>query len=388
VPGLVQRSGIQSSGLHSNGPAVLALADGRVFRGLGFGAKATVVGEVVFNTSMTGYQEILSDPSYRNQMVVLTASEIGNVGTNDDDVESGDWGATALVCRNLSPVVSNWRSTADLPSWMAARGIPGIYDIDTRALTKHLRVHGAVMGALSTEHADVDALLELARRAPSMEGSDLASEVSTRARYEWSEGSWGTASEAPARYHVVAWDFGIKRNILRCLRDAGAKTTVLPVSATADEILALKPDGVLLSNGPGDPAAVTHVVKELRKLLEAAPKLPVFGICLGHQLLGLALGGSTSKLKFGHHGGNHPVRDEATKAVQITSQNHGFAVDLASLGGDAILTRVNLFDGSCEGLRMAGRPVAGVQYHPEAAPGPNDARGFFAEFATAMAQAR
>jgi carbamoyl-phosphate synthase small subunit len=367
---------------------VLALADGRVFRGLGFGAKTTVVGEVVFNTSMTGYQEILSDPSYRNQMVVLTAAEIGNVGTNEEDVESGDWGATALVCRSLSPVVSNWRASADLPTWMSERGIPGIYDIDTRALTKHLRVRGAVMGALSTAHAEVDALLELARSAPSMEGSDLASEVSTRARYEWQEGSWGHTDDSPVRFHVVAWDFGIKRNILRCLRDVGAKTTVVPVGTTAREILALQPDGLLLSNGPGDPAAVTHVVEELRALLAAAPKLPVFGICLGHQLLGLALGGTTSKLKFGHHGGNHPVRDEDTKAVQITSQNHGFAVDLASLGGDAILTRLNLFDGSCEGLRMARRPVAGVQYHPEAAPGPNDARGFFAEFTAAMAQAR
>jgi carbamoyl-phosphate synthase small subunit len=372
------------------GPAVLVLADGRVFRGRGFGARSTKVGEVVFNTSMTGYQEILSDPSYAGQLVCLTAAEIGNTGTNAEDQESDGHGAEGLIIRSLARRVSSWRSEASLGTYLERLGLPGIAEIDTRALTRHLRTEGAMMGALSTESDDVDRLLSMAREAPSMEGRDLVSEVTTAERYEWDEPTWErTRSGEPvpaATLHVVAYDFGIKRNILRMLRDEGIRTTVVPASTPVSEVLGLKPDGVFLSNGPGDPAAVQAVVDQLKTLVasDQAAEVPVFGICLGHQLLCLALGGSTYKLKFGHHGGNHPVRSEDTGRVAITAQNHGFAADPDSLQGAAVVTEINLFDRTVAGLAHGERPIRSVQYHPEASPGPHDSAGFFRDFARSL----
>lgn len=362
------------------GDALLALADGRVFRGRAFGARATAVGEVVFNTSMTGYQEILTDPSYAGQLVCLTVSEVGNVGCNPDDDESRSAGAEALLVRALSPVVSNHRATTSLPAFLAARGVPGIGEIDTRALTRHLRTAGSIMGAISSEILDAGVLVERARQAVPMEGRALAHAVSTREAYAWTAPSWGNASPPPVTWHVVAFDFGIKLAILQRLRDVGVRTTVVPSWTRAEAILELAPDGVVLSNGPGDPAALEDIIATVRGLFELAPELPVFGICLGHQLMCLALGGETYKLKFGHHGGNHPVRKEATGAVEITAQNHGFAAMLSSLGEGAELTHRNLFDDTVAGLRMRGRPVMGVQYHPEASPGPHDAEHLFEEF--------
>jgi len=363
------------------GEAILALADGRAFRGVGFGARATAVGEVVFNTSHTGYQEILTDPSYRGQLVCLTVSEVGNVGCNPDDDESGGPAAEGLVIRSLSPTVSSWRATQSLPALLAARGLPGISEVDTRALTRHLRIRGAVMGALSTDGKSAAELVELARAAPSMEGRGLAHEVTAKGVYAWDEPTWHHAAPG-TNGHVVVLDFGVKRNILRNLRDQGLRVTVVPSRTSVDDVLALAPDGVLLSNGPGDPAALVDVVANVRALVDRAPALPVFGICLGHQLLSLALGGRTYKLKFGHHGGNHPVREEASEGVRITSQNHGFAVDAASLAkaGGAVVTHVNLFDDTVAGLRLRDRPLWGVQYHPEASPGPHDSTHLFREF--------
>lgn len=364
------------------GDAVLALADGRVFRGRGFGAKATAVGEVVFNTSLAGYQEIITDPSYRGQLVCLTVTEVGNVGCNRADEESGGPAAEALIIRALSPVVSNWRAETSLPAFLEGRGIPGIAEIDTRALTRHLRSCGSIMGAVSTDGKSVEELVALARSAAPMEGRGLAHEVSTSTPYVWDEPSWDVgASAPPIDAHLVAFDFGIKRNILRRFRDVGVKTTVVPSRTTVAEVLALNPDGVFLSNGPGDPAALGDVVSTIREMLQSRPKLPVFGICLGHQLMCLALGGRTFKLKFGHHGGNHPVREETTERVEITAQNHGFAAVLESLGEGACLTHLHLFDQTVAGLRMRDRPVMGVQYHPEASPGPHDAQHLFGEFA-------
>ena len=363
--------------------ATLALADGRVFRGVGFGARATSVGEVVFNTSMTGYQEILTDPSYAGQLVCLTVPEIGNVGCNPEDVESKAPGAEALIVRALSPVVSNWRAEQSLPAFLAERGLPGIAEVDTRALTRHLREVGAIMGAVSTEGIDAARLVEMAKDAAPMEGKALAHAVSTRESYAWTDATvrWPEDPAVPATdVRVVALDFGIKHNILRCLRDEGIEVTVVPSTTPAAEVLALEPDGIFLSNGPGDPAALQDVVANLRTLLERTGDIPVFGICLGHQLLCLALGGETYKLKFGHHGGNHPVRDEATGAVAITAQNHGFAASVESLGTGE-LSALNLFDRTTAGLRLTDRPVWGVQYHPEASPGPHDAKPLFATFA-------
>jgi carbamoyl-phosphate synthase small subunit len=370
------------------GPATLALADGRVFHGVGFGARTTRVGEVVFNTAMTGYQEILTDPSYAGQIVCLTVAEVGNTGVNDEDAESLHAGAEGLVIRALSPVVSSWRATSSLPEYLAERGLPGIQGLDTRALTRHLRTEGAVMGALSTEALPVDALLERARSAPGMAGRGLAHEVSTKARYEWNEGLWGEPPPPPPTMRVVAYDFGIKLNILRHLRQRGIAVVVVPSTTSVDEVLALEPDGVFLSNGPGDPAALTDVIARIEALVARAPKLPVFGICLGHQLLCLALGGKTFKLKFGHHGGNHPVRREADASVEITSQNHGFAVDAESLGQHVDVSHLNLFDRTVAGLELRDRPLFGVQYHPEASPGPHDASHLFAEFVTRLQDAR
>jgi carbamoyl-phosphate synthase small subunit len=374
-----------------HGPGLLVLADGRVFRGRGFGARGTTVGELVFNTSMYGYQEIVSDPSYTGQLVCLTAVEIGNVGTNPDDDESDKPGASGLVVRSLSPVVSNHRATATLGDWLAKRGVVGIAELDTRALTRHLREHGATMAAISSEMADPEALRTLALEATPMQGRNLVDEVTTTQRYTWTTPSWGSppSSTSPVRARVIAYDFGIKRNILRKLRDRGIETTVVPAATPIAEVLAAAPDGVLLSNGPGDPAAVGEVITQLRELVTTADRtLPIFGICLGHQLLCLALGGRTYKLKFGHHGGNHPVRDERDGSIAITSQNHGFAVDLESLGAGASLTHVNLFDRTVAGLELDERPVFAVQYHPEACPGPSDSDRLFDRFAAAVLERR
>jgi carbamoyl-phosphate synthase small subunit len=377
-----------------HGPSLLVLADGRVFRGRGFGARGSVVGELVFNTSMYGYQEIVSDPSYRGQIVCLTAVEIGNVGTNPDDDESAEHGASGLVVRSLSPVVSNYRSTASLGDWLIKRKVVGIAELDTRALTRHLREHGAMMAAISTECADPEALHQLAREAWSMQGRNLVDEVTTEQRYTWTTPSWGSPPPPPVRARVIAYDFGIKRNILRKLRDRGIETIVVPASTPIAEVLVEAPDGVLLSNGPGDPAAVGEVITQLRELMNhdngTDRQLPIFGICLGHQLMCLALGGDTYKLKFGHHGGNHPVRDERDGSIAITSQNHGFAVDLDSFGegARASLTHINLFDRTVAGLELAGRPVFAVQYHPEACPGPSDSDRLFDRFAAAVLEYR
>ncbi len=363
-----------------NGEATLVLADGRVFRGRSFGARTTITGEVVFNTALTGYQEIITDPSYAGQLVCLTTPEIGNVGTNPEDEESVGHGCTGLLVRAVSPVVSNYRSHEPLPQYLARLGIPGMAEFDTRALTRHLRDRGAMMAALCCEQApDIEKLRALAESAEPMGGRDLASTVTTKRVYEWTEGSWGQTPAKPD-VAVAVIDYGVKLSILRRLRDAGARVWVVPADAPVNEILALKPDGVLLSNGPGDPAAVTIAVQRIRELLADAPTLSVFGICLGHQLLCLALGGRTYKLKFGHHGGNHPVRDEQTGAVAITAQNHGFAVELDSLGEGASLSHLNLFDRTVAGLRLRDRPVSSVQYHPEDAPGPHDSRGLLSGF--------
>jgi carbamoyl-phosphate synthase small subunit len=372
------------------GDGMLALADGRVFRGVGFGARATVVGEVVFNTSLTGYQEIVTDPSYKGQVVCLTVAEVGNVGCNPEDLESHTHGAEALIVRALSPIVSNWRATTSLPAFLEARGMPGLAEIDTRALTRHLRTRGAVMGAVSTETSDVDRLVELARAAPPMKGRALAHEVSTREPFEWTEPTWGAPTETLAApdLHVVAYDFGIKHNILRCLRDQGFRTTVVPSTTAVDEVLAHGPDAIFLSNGPGDPAALEDIIARLSDLLSRTRDIPVFGICLGHQLVCLALGGQTFKLEFGHHGGNHPVRDELSEQVEITAQNHGFAVVADSLGEGVHTTHLNLFDRTVAGLRAMDRPLFGVQHHPEASPGPHDARHLFATFATMARECR
>ena len=370
------------------GEATLALADGRIFVGRGFGATTTTIGEVVFNTAMTGYQEIITDPSYAGQLVCLTVSEVGNVGTNPEDAESVAAGAEGLIIRALSPVVSNWRSQMSLPRYLRQRGLPGIAEIDTRALTRHLRTRGAIVGALSTDGTDPKTLVELAKAAPEMAGRALAHEVTTKEPYGWNEGLWEGGDLPEPDVHVVAYDFGIKLNILRHMRQQGIRVTVVPSTASVDDVLGREPDGVFLSNGPGDPAALPDVVERVKALVDRAPKLPVFGICLGHQLMCLAMGGRTFKLKFGHHGGNHPVRNESDQSVEITSQNHGFAVDAESLTGGVELSHLNLFDKTVAGLKLASRPLWGVQYHPEASPGPHDSTHLFTEFATALRQAR
>jgi len=364
-------------------PAILALADGTVFRGRSIGADAASAGEVVFNTAMTGYQEILTDPSYAGQIVTLTYPHIGNTGVNPEDVESKRIFAAGLVIRDLPCVASNWRKMLDLASYLRDAGIAGIADIDTRRLTRMLREKGAQNGCVMSGSIDDKRAVEIARAAPSMAGLDLAKAVSCGVRYDWSGSTWalgtGYRAEAAPRFHVVAYDFGIKHNILRMLAERGCRLTVVPARTSARDALALEPDGVFLSNGPGDPEPCDYAIDAIRAFLAAGT--PTFGICLGHQLLGLAAGARTVKMKFGHHGANHPVKDLETGQVLITSQNHGFAVDADSLPKEMEVTHINLNDGTVEGMRHRELPVFSVQYHPEAAPGPHDASYFFSQFA-------
>jgi len=377
--------------IRGNGAAaILALADGTIFRGVAIGAVGHSTGEVVFNTAMTGYQEILTDPSYAGQIVTLTYPHIGNVGVNVEDVESRQPFAAGLVIRDLPRVVSNFRSTADLGAYLATHNVVGIAGIDTRKLTRILRERGAqngcVCAAPSIGDSEVADALARARSSPSMAGLDLAQVVSCTKPYEWTSGGWtlgaGYATPGQARFHVVAYDFGIKHNILRRLVDRHARVTVVPAQTPADAVLALNPDGVFLSNGPGDPEPCDYAVAAIRSFLDAG--VPLFGICLGHQLLGLAVGAKTMKMKFGHHGANHPVLDRDTGQVLITSQNHGFAVDSATLPANARVTHVSLFDGSLQGFTLTDKPAFCFQGHPEASPGPHDISYLFDRFAKLM----
>jgi carbamoyl-phosphate synthase small subunit len=373
-------------------PALLALADGTVFRGRAFGALAEAAGEIVFNTSMTGYQEILTDPSYEGQLVAMTYPEIGNVGVNKEDVESRRPYVKGFVVREYRDEPSSWRADESLGSYLARHGIPGIEGIDTRALVRHLRDHGAQEAVLSSVDLDAARLVKKAKAAPGLVGRDLVREVTCAEPYDWTLGPWRLgrgylpADEAAAErggrvYDVTAYDYGIKYNILRNLVGAGCRVRVVPAGTPAREVLATRPDGVFLSNGPGDPDAVAGAREQVAGLLG---NVPVFGICLGHQILGLSLGGKTYKLKFGHHGGNQPVQDLTTGKVEITAQNHGFAVDIDSLRDRAEVTHLNLNDRTVEGLTVKGQPTFSVQYHPEASPGPHDARYLFKRFVDLM----
>jgi carbamoyl-phosphate synthase small subunit len=371
--------------------ALLVLEDGRSFRGRSFGATGERVGEVVFNTGMTGYQEVLSDPSYCGQLVVMTAPHIGNTGVNPFDFESRSPQVSGFIVRAHSrECYSSWRASGSLEQLLREHGIVAITDVDTRALTRHIRAAGAMRGIISTEQVSVEALRERACRSPQMEGLDLTGAVTCAQPYTWNEGSgeWQVsprdgqeARATPPPLHVVAYDFGIKHTTLRRLIDHGCRVTVIPARTTAAEALALQPDGIFYSNGPGDPAAAMYAVETLRALLG---RVPIFGICLGHQLMGLALGGQTFKLPFGHHGINHPVRHLPTGCVEITSQNHGFAVDPESLPAEVDVTHLNLNDGTVEGLRHRALSCFSVQYHPEAGPGPHDTTYLFAEFVQEM----
>jgi carbamoyl-phosphate synthase small subunit len=370
--------------------AILALADGTTFEGFSFGATGEGAGEVVFNTSMTGYQEILTDPSYVGQMICMTYPEQGNYGVGRADDESPRPQATGFIVRHHAEEPSNFRAEESLHAYLVRNGIVGIWGIDTRRLTKHIRTAGAQMGVISTE-GSAKALAERARALPGMEGQDLATLISTKARYEWREkgaDAWTDAlrtQEENPRLHVVAYDWGLKRAMLRLLAEAGCRVTVVPSATTAAEALALQPDGVFLTNGPGDPAAVVGARDAVAGILG---KVPVFGICLGHQILALAVGARTYKLKFGHRGANQPVKDLATGKVDITVQNHGFAVDDTTLGKRAKVTHVNLNDGTVEGIEVLDAPAYSVQYHPESSPGPHDARPLFARFVRMMERAR
>ena len=370
---------------------ILALEDGRTFRGQAYGAPGECQGEVVFNTSLTGYQEIATDPSYAGQIVVLTNPQIGNYGTNQADNESARPFIEGLIVREFSAISSNWRSEQVTDEYMERYKVPVLAEIDTRALVRHLRNNGVMRGVISTKVDDVDALIERARSIRKMDGTDLARVVSTKSVYHFGpEDSRNQSGDVllPAQgegdcdLHVVAYDFGIKHNILRMLTREGCKVTVVPAETSADDALALKPDGIFLSNGPGDPEPVDYAVKSIRNLMG---RVPVFGICLGHQLCGLALGGRTYKLKFGHHGGNHPVRNNATGKVEITAHNHNFAVDPDSINANEVeLTHVDLNDQTLEGLRHKTLPLFSVQYHPEAAPGPHDSHYLFRDFRKMM----
>lgn len=387
--------------------ALLVLEDGTIYEGEAFGAAKTVVGEVVFNTSLTGYQEILTDPSYRGQMVCMTLAHVGNTGVNAEDVESDQPQVTAFIVREVSPVVSNWRANATLHEYLARHDIPGISEVDTRALTRRIREKGVMHAALCTDGShSAEALLELARSWEGLDGRDLVQEVTCAEPYNWVDGTRNEWTPVPAGRNlgsapaqmavgaavdetkplVVAYDFGVKQNILRRLTSHGLRVTVVPASTPAGEVLAMQPDGIFLSNGPGDPAGVPYAAAAVRELLETG--IPTFGICLGHQIIGLALGARTYKLKFGHHGGNQPVSDIDATNVQITAQNHNYAVDEETLPPNAVVTHRNLNDGTVEGLRLTDRPVFCVQYHPEASPGPHDADLLFARFAEMVKQHR
>ena len=367
-------------------PAVLVLRDGRVFRGRALGAVGETSGEVIFNTAMSGYQEILTDPSYRGQVVAMTYPLIGNYGINDEDVESRRVWVNGFIVKEASPTPSSWRGRMGLDDYLKSAGVVGIQGIDTRALTRHLRDHGAQDGIVSSTGEDVARLIERARGLPGLVGRDLVQEVTVDTPYTWREGPWdlarGYQAAPPSDCKVVAFDAGMKTNILRQLAATGCEVTVVPATTPAAAVMEMKPDGVFISNGPGDPEAVPYLVESVRTLIG---KVPVFGICLGHQIVGLAAGGRTYKLPFGHHGANHPVKDLATGKVEITSQNHGFAVDPASVAsGGWEPSHLNLNDATCEGLRHKELPVFSVQYHPEASPGPHDSNYLFDRFRDLM----
>ncbi|HZX49333.1 MAG TPA: glutamine-hydrolyzing carbamoyl-phosphate synthase small subunit [Nitrospirota bacterium] len=351
--------------------SILALADGTVFEGSAIGAEIETYGEVVFNTSMTGYQEILTDPSYKRQIVTMTYPHIGNYGINSDDVESSKPQVSGFIVKELSGYTSNWRSQKTLDSYLRENDIAGIQGIDTRALTKRIREKGSQMGIISCKDINPGSLIERIKSVHGLSGIDLVKEVTCAKEYKW------TNDNVRTRFSVVVYDFGAKWNIMRNLSNLGCDVTVVPASALAEDVLGMNPDGILLSNGPGDPQAVTYAIENVKKLIG---KIPIFGICLGHQILGLALGGKTYKLKFGHHGGNQPVMDLSTRKVEITAQNHNFAVDIDSIGGDIELTHVNLNDQTVEGMRHRKYPVFSVQYHPEASPGPHDSGYLFKKF--------
>ena len=383
--------------------AILALADGKIFEGEGFGAEGEALGEVVFNTSMTGYQEILTDPSYEGQLVAMTYPQIGNVGVNPEDVESRQPFMNGFIVKDYTAQPSNWRAAQPLHEYMKTHGIVGIQGIDTRELVRYLRDHGSQEGVISTATNNPADLVAKAKNAPGLLGVDLVREVSCGEPYEWNQGMWqlegykerdpakaaakrkGKGSFAAPAFSVVAYDYGIKYNILRHLAEAGCSVRVVPAAMPAEDVLALEPDGIFLSNGPGDPDAVPYAKENVQKLIG---KKPIFGICLGHQILGLALGGKTYKLKFGHHGGNQPVMDLTTRKVEITSQNHGFAVDADSLKGAVEITHLNLNDNTVEGLAHRELPIFSVQYHPESSPGPHDADYLFKRFTDLMAKHR
>jgi carbamoyl-phosphate synthase small subunit len=373
--------------MHLDTPAILALQDGTVFRGTSVGAEGKTIGEVVFNTAMTGYQEILTDPSYCRQIVTLTYPHIGNTGTNSEDMESSKIHASGLIIRDSSMVTSSWRAERSLSDFLAKGNAVAIADIDTRKLTRILRETGAQSGCIMTGDVDAETAVNHANKFPGIAGMDLAKFVSTESTYQWCHGStFGNRNRVMSRrvapYHVVAYDFGVKRNILRILSDLECRLTVVPAETSADDVLDMAPDGVFLSNGPGDPEPCDYAIDAIRQLLEAG--VPLFGICLGHQLLALAGGASTMKMKFGHHGANHPVQDHATGRVMITSQNHGFAVDPASLPDNIEVTHTSLFDGSLQGIAYKGRSAYGFQGHPEASPGPHDVLYLFERFVNDM----
>ncbi len=366
--------------------ALLVLRDGIVFEGENFGSEGETIGEVVFNTSITGYQEILTDPSYKGQIVTMTYSQIGNYGVNEEDIESiGGIKAEGFIVKEALDFPSNWRSKISLNEYLKKYSIVGIQDIDTRALTRHLRNHGAQMGIISTKDLNPESLFKKVKAHPWISAFDLVKDVTTKEQYQWTEGCWKWCSPphpplakgGQRRGSVVVYDFGVKFNILRNLVEAGFDVTVVPAQTPAEEVLEMNPDGIILSNGPGDPQTVTYAIENTKKLMG---KKPIFGICLGHQILGLAMGGRTYKLKFGHHGGNHPVKDLATGRVEITSQNHNYCVDIESVKGQAKLTHKNLYDGTEEGMQHVELPIFSVQHHPEAGPGPNDSAHLFKRF--------